>query len=240
MSNTDLLAELRQCQTELEEASKLLFPSMPGMSTIYAAAADRVAGVIFYAPAPIAAPPEKAKEAGEGSPTQARMSQAFYVDVCNAERRINELVDAGKKLLSTLPKHWHDDAVTDFNDLVEDTEAVMNPGSHHAQRTENAKRDYHGKAVHEARTALAAASSSIPAPIAAPGRTDQQIVDQTEELGRFLLKEAVGTGYHVAEGRNLRDMEHGRGAFAWRLACEIQEMLTATDPLNALANLQEV
>jgi hypothetical protein len=49
MNEQDLLAELRQCRVELEEAAKLLKPAFPGMASIYEAAAKRVAAVIAKA-----------------------------------------------------------------------------------------------------------------------------------------------------------------------------------------------
>jgi len=51
-------------------------------------------------------------------PTQTEMNQAFYVDVCRAEDRIREISELGRKLLDTLPEHWHDDAVVDFRDAI--------------------------------------------------------------------------------------------------------------------------
>lgn len=45
----DLLAELRQCKTELEEAANLFRSSLPGMARIYTAAAERVAATIAKA-----------------------------------------------------------------------------------------------------------------------------------------------------------------------------------------------
>lgn len=49
LQRPDLLAQLRQCQTELEEAAKLLRPSLPGVARIYDAAAHRVSATLALA-----------------------------------------------------------------------------------------------------------------------------------------------------------------------------------------------
>lgn len=46
LSSLEMLAELRQCQTELEEAANLLEPRLPGMASIYRIAAKRVKALL--------------------------------------------------------------------------------------------------------------------------------------------------------------------------------------------------
>ena len=68
------------------------------------------------------------------------------------------------------------------------------------------------------------------------GRTDQQIVDQTEELAGFLMR-----AFHRREKADplstFRGTQDIRAQHCWQTACQIQEMLTATDPENAVAEL---
>ena len=65
-------------------------------------------------------------------------------------------------------------------------------------------------------------------------RTDQEIVDQTEELAALLCSRFMGSRL---DGVNFRDSMHPQLQQCWEVACEIQEMLTATDPENAVAEL---
>jgi hypothetical protein len=73
---------------------------------------------------------------------------------------------------------------------------------------------------------------------AAQPRTDQQIVDQTEELAVWLLlwrynrQPETDTG-----GAQMRESTHPFAERCWAAACHIQEMLTATDPENAVSEL---
>ena len=67
-------------------------------------------------------------------------------------------------------------------------------------------------------------------------RTDQEIVDQTEELAALLCSRFMGSRL---DGVNFRDSMHPQLQQCWEVACEIQEMLTATDPENAVAELEE-
>ncbi|MGL6223881.1 MAG: hypothetical protein ACRC6L_09895 [Steroidobacteraceae bacterium] len=65
-------------------------------------------------------------------------------------------------------------------------------------------------------------------------RTDQEIVRQTEELAALFMleiysREAVDAGYIF------RDASDPRGKHCWQLACRAQEMLTDTDPENAVS-----
>ncbi|MEN5275795.1 hypothetical protein ABE527_02480 [Brucella sp. TWI432] len=67
-------------------------------------------------------------------------------------------------------------------------------------------------------------------------RTDQQIVDETNELARLCLRH-IGTGYEVAEGHLFYEADDPRSKTAWNMACEIQQMMTKTDPNDAITNL---
>lgn len=68
-------------------------------------------------------------------------------------------------------------------------------------------------------------------------RSDQEIVDQTEMLARFLMSEI----HHceVRAGYLLRNSNHPRSRDSWELACKIQELLTNTDVQNALAEIED-
>lgn len=69
-------------------------------------------------------------------------------------------------------------------------------------------------------------------------RTPKQIIDQTHTLAeRFYL----GMGYqHIREVHgNLYDSQHPTEQLVWNMACIAQEKLTATDPMDALSELEE-
>jgi hypothetical protein len=75
-----------------------------------------------------------------------------------------------------------------------------------------------------------------PAPVQEPvGRTDQQIVDQTEELAVWLLSWCFN--HQPETDTPMRESTHPFAERCWAAACHIQEMLTATDPENAVAEL---
>jgi hypothetical protein len=65
-------------------------------------------------------------------------------------------------------------------------------------------------------------------------RTDQQIVDQTNELARQLY---ALRGYTVREGYRFDEATHPHEVEAWQGACAAQLLLTDTDPNEALDNL---
>jgi hypothetical protein len=67
------------------------------------------------------------------------------------------------------------------------------------------------------------------------GRTDQQIVDQTEELAVWLLSWCFN--HQPETDAPMRESAHPFAERCWAAACHIQEMLTATDPENAVAEL---
>ena len=66
-------------------------------------------------------------------------------------------------------------------------------------------------------------------------RTDQQIVDQTEALAALLA--SAFRGYEATDGATFRNTEHPKARQCWEVACQIQELLTDTDPENAAAEL---
>lgn len=69
-------------------------------------------------------------------------------------------------------------------------------------------------------------------------RTAKQIVDQTHALAeRFYL----GMGYkHIREVHgNLYESQHPTEQLVWNMACMAQQELTATDPVDALSELEE-
>lgn len=69
------------------------------------------------------------------------------------------------------------------------------------------------------------------------GRTDRQIVDQTEELAVWLLSWAFNRQPETPTP--MRESPHPMAERCWAAACHIQEMLTATDPENAVAELDD-
>lgn len=68
-------------------------------------------------------------------------------------------------------------------------------------------------------------------------RTDQEIIDQTNELARELL---LMMGYQVAEDFKFysTDQCHPKIHAAWEMAKKAQEILTETEVENALAELE--
>lgn len=71
------------------------------------------------------------------------------------------------------------------------------------------------------------------------GRSAGQIVQQTNELALLLMREVYQREPAEGSAPTLRDSRDPRGQFCWKLACQIQEMLTNTDPENALAELDD-
>ena len=69
------------------------------------------------------------------------------------------------------------------------------------------------------------------------GRTDQQIVDQTEELAVWLLSWAFNRQPETPTP--MRKSRHPMAERCWAAACHIQEMLTATDPENSVGELDD-
>lgn len=67
-------------------------------------------------------------------------------------------------------------------------------------------------------------------------RTDFEIVIQTERLARLLMMEFHGRE-PVLPGNLCRGAKDPRARECWNAACAIQELLTDTDPENAIAEL---
>lgn len=70
-------------------------------------------------------------------------------------------------------------------------------------------------------------------------RTDQEIVDQTNDIARIALR-CIGTGYEVPAGflfYNLPTKHDPRADKAWEFARELQLFLTDTDPNDALTSI---
>jgi hypothetical protein len=77
--------------------------------------------------------------------------------------------------------------------------------------------------------------AALATPPAAQPRTDQQIVDQTEELAVWLLSWCFN--HQPETDTPMRESTHPFAERCWAAACHIQEMLTATDPENAVSEL---
>lgn len=66
-------------------------------------------------------------------------------------------------------------------------------------------------------------------------RSDQEIVDQTNQLARELYRIR---GYQATEGYRFDRATHPQEVEAWQAACAAQVMLTETDPEEALVALE--
>lgn len=86
---------------------------------------------------------------------------------------------------------------------------------------------------------LTAQAVDAPAQARDATRTEQQIVEETEKLAGMLMSWA-----HQREpakeggGYTFRHAEDTRGRSCWNMACQIQELLTQTDPENAVAETE--
>lgn len=69
------------------------------------------------------------------------------------------------------------------------------------------------------------------------GRSDSQIVEETNALARYLMAELIGTGYQVPDTWKFYEERDPRSRKAWMHAVAIMEMMTLTDAANALPNL---
>lgn len=102
----------------------------------------------------------------------------------------------------------------------------------------------------------------VPEALGRRPRTDREIVDQTNELARIALR-YIGTGYEAPPGAKFYDppmvvftsapakkrggaerppaasRPEPRMTKAWEFACAVQELMTDTDPNDALANLDD-
>lgn len=71
-------------------------------------------------------------------------------------------------------------------------------------------------------------------------QTDKQIIEETNELARFIMAELIGnTGYQVPEGHKFYEAEDPRSKKAWDAAVKIMEMTTKTEMADVLATLEE-
>ena len=69
-------------------------------------------------------------------------------------------------------------------------------------------------------------------------RTDAEIVEQTEILARYLLSWKWGL-HPESPDAQLRNSQNTKARKAWNAACEIQDLLTATDVENAVAEVDD-
>lgn len=72
---------------------------------------------------------------------------------------------------------------------------------------------------------------------AVQGRTDRQIIDETNALARYIMAELVGTGYQVPNDWRSYEETDPRSKKAWKHAVTIMEMITFTNAEDALSNL---
>jgi hypothetical protein len=92
--------------------------------------------------------------------------------------------------------------------------------------------------AHDGMITTPPAQPAVPLTDERVGRTDREIVDQTEELAGFLMR-----AFHRREKAGplstFRGTQDIRAQHCWQIACQIQEMLTDTDPMNAVANVDD-
>jgi hypothetical protein len=71
-------------------------------------------------------------------------------------------------------------------------------------------------------------------------RTDRDIVEQTNALAIVAMR-YIGTGYEVPDGYRIFEHLDGypREEKAWAFACEVQRLMTDTDPNDALAIVED-
>ncbi len=70
-------------------------------------------------------------------------------------------------------------------------------------------------------------------------RTAQEIVDQTNEIARIIY---ASRGYTVPTGTEFHTEtinRHPHERSCWAAACEIQNLMTQTDPQDALEELED-
>lgn len=70
-------------------------------------------------------------------------------------------------------------------------------------------------------------------------RTAQEIIDQTNAVARVIY---AHWGYQTPEGTEFHTEtinRHPHETLCWEAACDIQELMTATDPRDALDELEE-
>ncbi|WLS01169.1 hypothetical protein [Shinella sumterensis] len=69
------------------------------------------------------------------------------------------------------------------------------------------------------------------------GRSDSQIIEETNQLARYLMSELIGTGYQVPDTWKFYEGRDPRSRKAWMHAVAVMEMMTFTDAEDALSNL---
>ncbi len=70
-------------------------------------------------------------------------------------------------------------------------------------------------------------------------RSDEQIINQTNAIARIIYS---GMGYTVSDEFKFyteTKNRHPHEVNCWNSACKIQELMTSTDPNDALCNLEE-
>lgn len=109
--------------------------------------------------------------------------------------------------------------------------SAVNGGLAHDNRRSIASR-----VLLELKEALAA--TPAPAPAQPIGRTELEIVEQTEELAAFLMDWRWGQAPESPSVK-FRSTENVKAQKCWAAACHIQEMITATDVENAVAEVDD-
>lgn len=70
-------------------------------------------------------------------------------------------------------------------------------------------------------------------------RSDQDIVDQTNAIARIIY---AAQGYVMPEGFEFHTEtinRHPHEEACWLAACQIQELMTSTDPTDAVSNIED-
>lgn len=67
-------------------------------------------------------------------------------------------------------------------------------------------------------------------------RTAREIVDQTIKIASIIY---ASRGYVSPDGFKFWESKHPHELQAWDAACKIQELMTDTDPEDALAELED-
>lgn len=68
-------------------------------------------------------------------------------------------------------------------------------------------------------------------------RTDQEIVDEVNIIAGIIYK---SMGYTVPSGTVFHGRRHPHEAACWNAACEIELLITDTDVIECLDNLEDV
>lgn len=126
-----------------------------------------------------------------------------------------------------LPKGWRS-SLEFVREMVDQERSCRSPsGQDRAQYT---------RAISVIDSLLAA--TPAPAPAQPIGRTELEIVEQTEELAAFLMDWRWGQAPESPSVK-FRSTENVKAQKCWAAACHIQEMITATDVENAVAEVDD-